>query len=86
MVYQLYGIIILYKYIFYLMQVIPDKAEAYRLLGEVKFELKDYEGSSSSYRSALSVSKSVCASTFSALCCVATALLPVQQHFELFSD
>ncbi|ONM52843.1 Tetratricopeptide repeat (TPR)-like superfamily protein [Zea mays] len=41
-----------------LIKVIPDKAEAYRLLGEVKFELKDYEGSSSSYRSALSVSKS----------------------------
>ncbi|XP_020395891.1 uncharacterized protein [Zea mays] len=37
-----------------LIKVIPDKAEAYRLLGEVKFELKDYEGSSSSYRSALS--------------------------------
>jgi len=45
--------------LFILMQVIPDKAEAYRLLGEVKFELKDYEGSSSSYKSALSVSKSV---------------------------
>jgi hypothetical protein len=48
--------------LFILMQVIPDKAEAYRLLGEVKFELKDYEGSSSSYKSALSVSKSVCTS------------------------
>lgn len=45
--------------LFLLMKVIPDKAEAYRLLGEVKFELKDYEGSSSSYKSALSVSKSV---------------------------
>ena len=78
MVCQSYGIIVLYIYIFYLMQVIPDKAEAYRLLGEVKFELKDYEGSSSSYRSALSVSKSVCASMFCTLSCVATALLPVQ--------
>ncbi|CAL5076001.1 unnamed protein product [Urochloa decumbens] len=42
-----------------LVKVIPDKAEAYRLLGEVKFELKDYEGSSSSYKSALSSSDNV---------------------------
>lgn len=42
-----------------LVKVIPDKAEAYRLLGEVKFELKDYEGSSSSYRSALSSSNKI---------------------------
>uniref|UniRef100_A0ACD5TIR6 Uncharacterized protein n=1 Tax=Avena sativa TaxID=4498 RepID=A0ACD5TIR6_AVESA len=42
-----------------LVKVIPDKAEAYRLLGEVKFELKDYEGSSSSYRNALSSSDSI---------------------------
>lgn len=49
------------------MQVIPDKAEAYRLLGEVKFELKDYEGSSSSYKSALDVSKSVCSNMSCAL-------------------
>ncbi|XP_034582278.1 uncharacterized protein [Setaria viridis] len=42
-----------------LVKVIPDKAEAYRLLGEVKFELKDYEGSSSSYRSALSSSDNI---------------------------
>lgn len=42
-----------------LIEVIPDKAEAYRLLGEVKFELKDYEGSSSSYRSALSSSDNI---------------------------
>ncbi|KAL6639794.1 hypothetical protein ACP70R_022616 [Stipagrostis hirtigluma subsp. patula] len=39
-----------------LVEVIPDKAEAYRLLGEVKFELKDYEGSSLSYKNALSSS------------------------------
>ncbi|RLM87768.1 uncharacterized protein C2845_PM04G07920 [Panicum miliaceum] len=42
-----------------LVKVIPDKAEAYRLLGEVKFELKDYEGSSSSYKSALSSSDNI---------------------------
>ncbi|KAI5010860.1 hypothetical protein ZWY2020_012997 [Hordeum vulgare] len=42
-----------------LIKVIPDKAEAYRLLGEVKFELKDYDGSSSSYRNSLSSSDSI---------------------------
>ncbi|KAM0835730.1 hypothetical protein ACQ4PT_062756 [Festuca glaucescens] len=42
-----------------LVKVIPDKAEAYRLLGEVKFELKDYEGSSSSYRNSLSASDGI---------------------------
>lgn len=42
-----------------LVKVIPDKAEAYRLLGEVKFELRDYEGSSSSYRNALSSSDDI---------------------------
>uniref|UniRef100_A0A453CX47 Tetratricopeptide repeat protein n=1 Tax=Aegilops tauschii subsp. strangulata TaxID=200361 RepID=A0A453CX47_AEGTS len=42
-----------------LVKVIPDKAEAYRLLGEVKFELKDYDGSSSSYRNSLSSSDSI---------------------------
>lgn len=33
----------------------PDDAEAFRLLGEVKYELKDYEGSAAAYRSSLSV-------------------------------
>ncbi|VAH51671.1 unnamed protein product [Triticum turgidum subsp. durum] len=42
-----------------LVKVIPEKAEAYRLLGEVKFELKDYDGSSSSYRNSLSSSDSI---------------------------
>ncbi|XP_062190331.1 uncharacterized protein LOC133893346 [Phragmites australis] len=42
-----------------LVKVIPGKAEAYRLLGEVKFELKDYEGSSSSYKNALSSSDNI---------------------------
>ncbi|XP_038985920.1 uncharacterized protein LOC103705755 isoform X3 [Phoenix dactylifera] len=32
----------------------PNNADAYRLLGEVKYELKDYEGSASAYRSSLS--------------------------------
>ncbi|KAG8080903.1 hypothetical protein GUJ93_ZPchr0007g3665 [Zizania palustris] len=42
-----------------LVKVIPDKADAYRLLGEVKFELKDYDGSSSSYRKSLSSSENI---------------------------
>ncbi|CAM0905736.1 unnamed protein product [Alopecurus aequalis] len=42
-----------------LVKVIPDKAEAYRLLGEVKIELQDYEGSSSSYRNSLSSSDNI---------------------------
>uniref|UniRef100_A0A0E0EA88 Tetratricopeptide repeat-like domain-containing protein n=1 Tax=Oryza meridionalis TaxID=40149 RepID=A0A0E0EA88_9ORYZ len=42
-----------------LVKVIPDKVEAYRLLGEVKFELKDYDGSSSSYRKSLSASDNI---------------------------
>ncbi|KAH7664206.1 TPR-like protein [Dioscorea alata] len=37
----------------------PDDAEAFRLLGEVKYELKDYEGSAAAYRSSLSASRSV---------------------------
>ncbi|XP_015694815.1 uncharacterized protein LOC102708261 isoform X1 [Oryza brachyantha] len=42
-----------------LVKVIPDKAEAYRLLGEVKFELEDYDGSSSSYRKSLFASENI---------------------------
>uniref|UniRef100_A0A0D9WXR4 Tetratricopeptide repeat-like domain-containing protein n=1 Tax=Leersia perrieri TaxID=77586 RepID=A0A0D9WXR4_9ORYZ len=42
-----------------LVKVIPEKAEAYRLLGEVKFELKDYDGSSSSYRKSLFASDNI---------------------------
>ncbi|XP_020087255.1 uncharacterized protein LOC109709416 isoform X2 [Ananas comosus] len=37
----------------------PNNVDAYRLLGEVKYELKDYEGSSSAYRSALSLSDGI---------------------------
>ncbi|XP_072969892.1 uncharacterized protein [Typha angustifolia] len=37
----------------------PNNFEAYRLLGEVKYELKDYEGSASAYRNSLSLSDSV---------------------------
>lgn len=36
----------------------PNDIEAYRLLGEVKYELKDFERSASAYKSALSVSTS----------------------------
>lgn len=34
----------------------PNDVEAYQLLGEVKYELNDFEGSASAYRSALSAS------------------------------
>lgn len=34
----------------------PNDVEAYRLLGEVKYELKDFEGSALAYRSSLSAS------------------------------
>lgn len=37
----------------------PNDVEAYRLLGEVKYEQKDFEGSASAYRSALSASDSM---------------------------
>ncbi|OAY70512.1 hypothetical protein ACMD2_14958 [Ananas comosus] len=37
----------------------PNNVDAYRLLGEVKYELKDYEGSASAYRSALSLSDGI---------------------------
>ncbi|XP_020580813.1 uncharacterized protein LOC110024950 isoform X4 [Phalaenopsis equestris] len=37
----------------------PESVDAYRLLGEVKYELKDFEGSASAYRSCLSISKSL---------------------------
>ncbi|XP_068666237.1 probable UDP-N-acetylglucosamine--peptide N-acetylglucosaminyltransferase SEC isoform X2 [Aristolochia californica] len=37
----------------------PKDPEAYRLLGEVKFELNDYEGSVAAYRSAASASEAI---------------------------
>lgn len=37
----------------------PNDIEAYRLLGEVKYELKDFEGSASAFRSYLSASDSI---------------------------
>ncbi|RWW16100.1 hypothetical protein GW17_00020029 [Ensete ventricosum] len=37
----------------------PNNADAYRLLGDVKFELKDYDGSASAYKNYLSVSTSL---------------------------
>ncbi|KAJ6828676.1 uncharacterized protein M6B38_356355 [Iris pallida] len=37
----------------------PNDIEAYRLLGEVKYELKDFEGSASAFRSSLSASDSI---------------------------
>lgn len=40
----------------YLIQERPGDYEAYRLLGEVKYQLKDYESSAAAYKSCLSVS------------------------------
>lgn len=37
----------------------PNNADVYRLLGDVKFELKDYDGSASAYKNSLSVSTSL---------------------------
>ncbi|KAK9082695.1 hypothetical protein Scep_029166 [Stephania cephalantha] len=37
----------------------PRDPDVYRLLGEVKYELKDYEGSTAAYKSAASVSETV---------------------------
>ncbi|KAK9281536.1 hypothetical protein L1049_004439 [Liquidambar formosana] len=37
----------------------PSDPDAFRLLGEIKYELKDYEGSAAAYRSSTMVSKSV---------------------------
>eukprot|EP00262_Sarcandra_glabra_P015604 TRINITY_DN485_c0_g1_i3.p1 TRINITY_DN485_c0_g1~~TRINITY_DN485_c0_g1_i3.p1 ORF type:complete len:429 (-),score=98.41 TRINITY_DN485_c0_g1_i3:122-1408(-) len=37
----------------------PKDSGAYRLLGEVKYELKDYEGSAASYKSSASVSDAI---------------------------
>ncbi|KAK9087984.1 hypothetical protein Syun_030378 [Stephania yunnanensis] len=37
----------------------PRDPDVYRLLGEVKYELKDYEGSTAAYKSAVSVSETV---------------------------
>ncbi|KAF9611693.1 hypothetical protein IFM89_034876 [Coptis chinensis] len=37
----------------------PSDPDVYRLLGEVKYELKDYEGSAAAYRSSASVSESI---------------------------
>lgn len=34
----------------------PNDADAFRLLGEVKYELKDYEGSVAAYKSSAKVS------------------------------
>ncbi|XP_077250518.1 tetratricopeptide repeat (TPR)-like superfamily protein [Tasmannia lanceolata] len=37
----------------------PKDSDAYRLLGEVKYELKDYEGSAAAYRSAAAASEAI---------------------------
>lgn len=42
--------IVLLKFIIYILQEKPSDPDVFRLLGEVKYELKDYEGSAAAYR------------------------------------
>ncbi|KAF6144290.1 hypothetical protein GIB67_024517 [Kingdonia uniflora] len=53
--------------------------EVYRLLGEVKYELKDYDGSAAAYRSSLSVSKTF---SFEALRGLTNTLLDAKRPDE----
>ncbi|XP_010252213.1 PREDICTED: uncharacterized protein LOC104593869 isoform X1 [Nelumbo nucifera] len=57
----------------------PNDPDAYRLLGEVKFELKDFEGSASAYRSSASASKSI---NFEVLRGLTNALLAAKKPDE----
>lgn len=41
---------------FSILQEKPNDPDVYRLLGEVKFELKDYEGSAAAYKKSSAVS------------------------------
>ena len=43
-----------------MLQEKPNDPEAFRLLGEVKFALKDYEGSAAAYRSSAKVRLCTC--------------------------
>ncbi|KAK8938428.1 hypothetical protein KSP39_PZI011026 [Platanthera zijinensis] len=62
-----------------LLKETPENVDAYRLLGEVKYELKDYEGSASAYRSGLSVSKGL---NFEGLRGLTNALLAAKKPDE----
>ncbi|XP_028549896.1 uncharacterized protein LOC110103712 isoform X3 [Dendrobium catenatum] len=57
----------------------PENVDAYRLLGEVKYELKDYEGSAAAYRSFLSTSKNL---NFDVLRGLTNALLAAKKPDE----
>ncbi|XP_028549899.1 uncharacterized protein LOC110103712 isoform X6 [Dendrobium catenatum] len=58
----------------------PENVDAYRLLGEVKYELKDYEGSAAAYRSFLSTSKNL---NFDVLRGLTNALLAAKKPDEV---
>lgn len=57
----------------------PNDPDVYRLLGEVKYELKDYEGSVAAYRRSLEVSKDA---TFEVLRGLTNALLAAKRQDE----
>ncbi|CAN0840257.1 hypothetical protein LINGRAHAP2_LOCUS2771 [Linum grandiflorum] len=57
----------------------PDDPEVFRLIGEVKFELKDYEGSAVAYRTSAKVSKST---NFEVLRGITNALLASKKPDE----
>ncbi|KAF8407350.1 hypothetical protein HHK36_006478 [Tetracentron sinense] len=57
----------------------PSDLDAYRLLGEIKYELKDYEGSAAAYRSSASASTNI---NFEILRGLTNALLAAQKPDE----
>ncbi|XP_021888125.1 uncharacterized protein LOC110807329 isoform X2 [Carica papaya] len=57
----------------------PNDPDVYRLLGEVKYELKDYEGSAAAYRSSAMISKGT---NFEVLRGLTNALLAANKPYE----
>ncbi|XP_057969110.1 uncharacterized protein LOC131158334 isoform X5 [Malania oleifera] len=62
-----------------LMKENPSNPDAFRLLGEVKYGLKDYEGSAAAYRSSVMVSKTI---NFEVLRDLTNALLAAKKPDE----
>ncbi|KAG9143269.1 hypothetical protein Leryth_010188 [Lithospermum erythrorhizon] len=60
----------------------PSDPEVYRLLGEVKYELKDYDGSATAYRNSAKVSKTT---DFQVLRGLTNALLAAKKPDEILS-
>ncbi|XP_057969109.1 uncharacterized protein LOC131158334 isoform X4 [Malania oleifera] len=63
-----------------LMKENPSNPDAFRLLGEVKYGLKDYEGSAAAYRSSVMVSKTI---NFEVLRDLTNALLAAKKPDEV---